>query len=48
MLTVQKYKGYEIKQFEDGSFDIEQDGELIDDDFSSEHECKNAIDGYSE
>lgn len=40
------YKGYSIKGFEDGSFDIEQNGELIDGNFKSERECKQAIDGF--
>jgi len=41
------YKGYTIKAFEDGTFDIEgDDADLIDGGFESVQECKAAIDGF--
>lgn len=40
------YKGYAIKGFRDGTFDIEKNGELIDGSFKSVQECKKAIDGF--
>jgi hypothetical protein len=42
------YKGYTIKAFEDGTFDIEDDnGSLIDGGFKDLHECKAAIDEFA-
>lgn len=46
MISETKYKGYTIKGFEDGTFDIEQYGELIDGGFKSEQECIEAIDRF--
>ena len=43
-MECKEYKGYQIKRFHDGLFDIEQDGELIDGDFESEEECAAYID----
>jgi len=45
-MTETTYKGYTIKGFEDGTFDIEQGGDLIDGNFKSAQECKEAIDGF--
>lgn len=48
-ITEIAYKGYVIKGFEDGLFDIEEmDGELVDGDFKSESECKELIDGFDQ
>jgi len=45
-MTETIYKGYTIKGFDDGTFDIEQGGELIDGNFKSEQECKKTIDNF--
>ena len=43
------YKGYVIKGFDDGTFDIEEmNGDLIDGEFESLNECKAAIDGFEQ
>ena len=43
---MESYKGYFIKSFEDGSFDIEdQCSELVDGNFSSAAKCRMYIDG---
>jgi hypothetical protein len=43
-----KYKGYTITSFEDGTFDINEDGDLIDGGFKSVKECYEAIDAEEE
>jgi hypothetical protein len=43
-----KYKGYTITSFEDGTFDITENGDLIDGGFKSLKECKEAIDAEAE
>jgi len=47
-MSEENYKGYTIKGFEDGLFDIEQGDELVDGNFKSIDDCKTYIDNTTE